>query len=126
MALALCGWSLNSMPPPEKPTEVIGDEDLLPAFPIDEHLHVQSHLSDGGEPLLLDGGATCRRARVDSGDCGVPSLETRQSYFSSSMPTKAEPPAPPNRILHNRHKDLVEKMMKDVLPFLYCISSGSK
>ncbi|CAE7395007.1 HSP31, partial [Symbiodinium necroappetens] len=112
MALALWGWSLNSLPPPRKPTEAGGDQDLPPVLPVDEDLHVQLRLSNGCEPLLLDDGEICRRARMDTGDFGVPSLETRQSYFSNSMPKRAEPPAPPNRILHNRHKVLVENMMK--------------
>ncbi|CAE7190669.1 HSP31 [Symbiodinium sp. CCMP2456] len=117
MALVLWGWSLSRMPPPRKPTEACGDQDLPPAFPIDEDLHVQPRLSDGCQPLLLDGGEMCRRARMDTGEFGVPSLETRQSYFSNSMPTRPEPPAPPNRILHNHHKVLVENMMKELSTF---------
>jgi len=114
MALELWGWNLNFIPPPRKPTEAGGDQDLPPVFPIDEDLHVQPRLSDGGEPLLLDGGEACRRARANTGDFGVPSLETRQSYFSNSMPKRPEVPAAPNRILHNHHKACIEHMMKEL------------
>ena len=119
MAMVLWGSSLNSVPPPRKPTEVGGVQYLPPAVPIDESLHVQPRVSDGDEPLLLDGGETCRRARVNTGDFGVPSLDTRQSYFSNSMPKRPDVPAAPNRILHNHHKLRIENMMKDLLPLLY-------
>ena len=119
MAMVLSGSRLSSVPPPCKPTEVGGDQDLPPAVPIDESLHVQPRVSDGDEPLLLDGGETCRRARVNTGDFGVPSLDTRQSYFSNSMPKRPDVPAAPNRILHNHHKLRIENMMKDLLPLLY-------
>ena len=118
MALELWGWNLNFISPPRKPTEAGGDQDLPPVFPIDEDLHVQPRLSDGGEPLLLDGGEACRRASANTGDFGVPSLETRQSYFSNSMPKRPEVPAAPNRILHNHHKLCIENMMKELLPLL--------
>ena len=114
MAMVLWGSSLNSVPPPCKPTEVGGDQDLPPAVPIDERPHVEPRLSDGGEPLLLDGGEICRRARMNTGDFGVPSLETRQSYFSNTMPKRPEVPAAPNRILHNHHQVRIEKMMKEL------------
>eukprot|EP00439_Symbiodinium_sp_Y106_P086841 s66_g36.t1 len=115
MAMVLWGSSLNSVPPPRKPTEVGGDQYLPPAVPIDESLHVQPRVSDGDEPLLLDGSETCRRARMNTGDFGVPSLDTRQSYFSNSFPKRPEVPAAPNRILHNHHKARIEHMMKDSL-----------
>ena len=95
MALTLWGWSLNSLPPPRKPTEAGGDQDLPPVLPVDEDLHVQLRLSNGCEPLLLDGGETCRQARMDTGEFGVPSLETRQSYFSNSMPKRGRAPCAP-------------------------------
>jgi len=114
MAMVLSGSRLSSVPPPCKPTEVGGDQDLPPAVPIDESLHVQPRVSDGDEPLLLDGGETCRRARVNTGDFGVPSLDTRQSYFSNSMPKRPDVPAAPNRILHNHHKLRIENMMKEL------------
>ena len=108
MAMVLWGSSLNSMLPPEKPSEVDGDQELPPAFPIDDRF------SNGGEPLL-DEAEMCRRARVDTGE----SLATRQSYFSDSMPTSASVNAPPNRVLHTRNTVLVENMMKELL-FLLC------
>ncbi|CAE7502665.1 HSP31 [Symbiodinium sp. CCMP2592] len=114
MALELWGWNLNFIPPPRKPTEAGGDQDLPPVFPIDESLHVQPSVSEGGEPLLPDGAETCRRGRVNTGDFGVPSLDTRQSYFSTSMPKRPEVPAAPNRILHNYHKLRIENMMKEL------------
>ncbi|CAE7573624.1 PCBAB, partial [Symbiodinium necroappetens] len=97
MAVVLWGSSLNSMLPPQKPTEVDGDQELSPAFPLDDCF------SDGGEPLP-DGEDMCRRASVDTGE----SLETRQSYFSFFMSTSSSVNAPPNRVLHNRNKVLVE------------------
>ena len=119
MAMVLWGSSLNSVPPPRKPTEVGGVQYLPPAVPIDESLHVQPRVSDGDEPLLLDGSETCRRARMNTGDFGVPSLDTRQSYFSNSFPKRPEVPAAPNRILHNHHKACIEHMMKELLLLLY-------
>ena len=119
MALALWGWNLNFIPPPRKPTDAGGDQDLPPAFPIDESLHIQPSRTDGDEPLLPDGSETCRRARMNTGDFGVPSLDTRQSYFSISMPKRPEVPAAPNRILHNHHKACIEHMMKELLLLLY-------
>ncbi|CAE7473819.1 PCBAB [Symbiodinium sp. CCMP2592] len=105
-AMAMVPWesSLNSMLPPQKPREVDGDQELPPAFPIDDRLR------DGGEPLLPDEGEMCPRARMDTGE----SLETRQSYFSNNMPTRVSINAPPNRILHNRNNVLVENMMKEL------------
>ena len=53
MAMVLWGSSLNSMLPPQKPTEVDGDQELPQAFPLDDCF------SDGGEPLP-DGEDMCR------------------------------------------------------------------
>eukprot|EP00439_Symbiodinium_sp_Y106_P086040 s424_g30.t3 len=111
MAMVLWESNLNSLLPPQKPREVGGDQELAPAFPIDDRLSV------GGESLLPDEDEMCRRARSDTGE----SLETRQSYFSNSMPTRASVNAPPNRILHNRNKVLVENMMKEL-----CTLSGRR
>ena len=54
---------------------------------------------------------------MDTGE----SLATRQSYFSFFISTSSSVNAPPNRVLHNRNKVLVEDMMKELLFLLCCI-----
>ena len=106
--MVLTFQTLSFLPAPQKPQELLEELDPLPPpNPRDGFLAARPLLSDGADEDAY------RRVRVESEGFGVPSLESRRSFFSENFPdVSSNENHPPNRILHNFHIARMDKMLK--------------